>query len=532
MSIFHEPWSDEAVAWQIAKCASVKDIIFTLPHYEGHPPLWHLILLPFAKLGCPYEFSLSLVSCVFSGLAMALLIFKSPFPRIIRLLLPFTYFTFYQFGVVSRPYCIMMLAFVLAAMTYQNRNTKPWRFVLSLMLLCLTSAYGILIAGGITIAWLIELFKEEKFRLLLNKRRTLSLLCLLILAILLILEVFPAESNYSENRQSIPNENSLLLKLLYMLIILPADTCITDIYSYDIILMYASFSPVSIVFGVWIGILVWTALIYISKRKGNTLTLVIPYCLFAVFAALKYMWLHHVGVPLLFFIFWAWISCSSNISDAKPMKEEIGEIGVSMLRLFGSAALILSLYWGISASVNEFLYAYSIGRYEAEFIKENNLDDYNIMVGYSNYFDFDDEGNMTTERIGSDFNHCRFPDPVLAYFDRNIFFNFNNGEDDKAYTFHKIANEEDCAEQIQKWREQGPPDVIYMPPLGGEIGFGNYENVDMTAVYDGITDISDYRLVYFHPVKQIWKNTSSNRYAEIYVRKDLADELGLEYPDL
>ena len=96
ISYFHEPWYDEAVSWQIAKCASVKDIIFTLPHYEGHPPLWHLILLPFAKLGCPYEFSLSLVSMIFAGASVMLIIWKSPFPRSIRLLLPFTYFFFYQ----------------------------------------------------------------------------------------------------------------------------------------------------------------------------------------------------------------------------------------------------------------------------------------------------------------------------------------------------------------------------------------------------------------------------------------------------
>lgn len=42
LTVFHEPWYDEAEAWQIARCASIKDILFTIPHYEGHPPLWHL----------------------------------------------------------------------------------------------------------------------------------------------------------------------------------------------------------------------------------------------------------------------------------------------------------------------------------------------------------------------------------------------------------------------------------------------------------------------------------------------------------
>ena len=41
---FHEPWFDEAQSWQIARVASLRDILFSIPHYEGHPPLWHLLL--------------------------------------------------------------------------------------------------------------------------------------------------------------------------------------------------------------------------------------------------------------------------------------------------------------------------------------------------------------------------------------------------------------------------------------------------------------------------------------------------------
>ena len=129
ISIFHEPWFDEAVAWQISKVANIKDILFEIPHYEGHPPLWHLVLLPFAKLGAPYEFSLSFVSLIFTGLTMYLILFKSPFPRLIKLLLPFNYFMFYQYGVISRPYCMMMLAFVLLAILYKKHNEKPFLYI-------------------------------------------------------------------------------------------------------------------------------------------------------------------------------------------------------------------------------------------------------------------------------------------------------------------------------------------------------------------------------------------------------------------
>ena len=96
VSFFHEPWFDEAQSWAIARSGTIKEILFEIPHYEGHPPLWHLILVPFAKLGAPYELSLAAVNIFFMTLAVAVLLFKSPFPKLIRCLLPFNFFLFYQ----------------------------------------------------------------------------------------------------------------------------------------------------------------------------------------------------------------------------------------------------------------------------------------------------------------------------------------------------------------------------------------------------------------------------------------------------
>ena len=39
IACFHEPWYDEAEAWQMARGASIHDLLFYIPHYEGHPSL-------------------------------------------------------------------------------------------------------------------------------------------------------------------------------------------------------------------------------------------------------------------------------------------------------------------------------------------------------------------------------------------------------------------------------------------------------------------------------------------------------------
>ena len=161
ISIFHEPWFDEAESWQIARCAPLKEIILEIPHYEGHPPLWHLILSIPAKLNMPYEISLKGVGIIFSSITTYFIVFKSPFKKIIRCVLPFTYFIFYQYGVVVRTYCVMGLVFMLMAVTFKKKEDHPFRFIISLLLLCFTSAYGIVIAAGIAIAWGIDIISEN-----------------------------------------------------------------------------------------------------------------------------------------------------------------------------------------------------------------------------------------------------------------------------------------------------------------------------------------------------------------------------------
>lgn len=98
----HEPWFDEAEAWLMTRDLSLADLIFGWLRYEGHPPVWYLLLALPAKLGVPYEWGLKTVEWLCASAAAAVLLFRSPFPRAARLALPFTYFLFYQYGVNAK----------------------------------------------------------------------------------------------------------------------------------------------------------------------------------------------------------------------------------------------------------------------------------------------------------------------------------------------------------------------------------------------------------------------------------------------
>lgn len=170
VSCFHEPWFDEAQAWLIARDCSWKELLTVRTHYEGHPPLWWMLLAIPAKLGMPYEIGLKSLNLMCAALMIWLLEFKTKLPELLKVILPFSYFLCYQYGVTSRPYALMIAAMLLIAINWNNRNTKPWPVILSMMLLCATSSYGLAIAGMLALNWTIQFLCGER-SLIKNKQR-------------------------------------------------------------------------------------------------------------------------------------------------------------------------------------------------------------------------------------------------------------------------------------------------------------------------------------------------------------------------
>jgi hypothetical protein len=525
ITCYHEPWYDEAVAWQIAKCASLKDILLKIPHYEGHPQLWHLILVPFAKLGADYEITLLLISLIFTEITMALLLFKSPFPRMVRLLIPFTYYFFYQYGVITRPYCMMMLAFLLAAITYKKRNETPGIHVLSLAFLCLTSAYGILFAGCICIVWVIEILQEYIFTKKsgtklnpLKDKRTLWLFGLLVMALLLIVMIIPADDALAV--QSITtgtadaHSNGVLMKLAYMLFALPAETTCSTVFNEFTSLSGAESIDLGSLIGAEVaGIIILAFILAYGYIKGKTTLFLVPYLIYAIFCSTVYFYVHHIGVILLYSVFWFWIAKESKTLRKLSLRERDQKVLQSGAVIFGTILMLVSLVWSAVAAKNEIKYTYGAGRNEAEFISHYGLDNYNIMTEWE--VRDDTEGEIAT----MDTNSFAFTDNIGPYTDHNIFYNFNFGDDELNYSTHIRPTEEEIEETLAQWKEKGYPDVLYQEPR-------------LSAIWDeDELSYEDYAMVYLEPVNYIMKNELQVGWSKIYVRKDLLDELGLEEID-
>lgn len=123
----HHPWIDEAQAWLIARDDSTRDTLLRRLHYEGAPPLWHMILKTALSLHMPYA-GLNWLGATFACIGVFVLLRYSPFPRFVRCLLPFTFYLQYQYAVIARPYVLYPLFLFTLCVLYCLQKPRPVLF--------------------------------------------------------------------------------------------------------------------------------------------------------------------------------------------------------------------------------------------------------------------------------------------------------------------------------------------------------------------------------------------------------------------
>ena len=157
----HEPWRDEAQFWLLARDASLPEILGNISK-EGIPPLWQLLLKPFAMLGLPYYPTISIISFVLVAAAAWIFVKKAPFSRYAKYILLVSPVFIYCYATVSRSYSLMPIIFVLLAILYPKRLQRP---VLYGLLIALLFEVHVILWGmvaALAIEYLISLISAYK----------------------------------------------------------------------------------------------------------------------------------------------------------------------------------------------------------------------------------------------------------------------------------------------------------------------------------------------------------------------------------
>ena len=192
---FHEPWRDELHAWIMAKKLSIPQLL-SESRFDGHPILWHLILMPFAKLNFPI-FTLNIVSYVFLLATVWLFLFKTNTPFVLKVfatfLIPFTYI----YSVISRNYCLVLFFLVIIAILYPRRFKTPILYSIPICFLIHTHSLAWGIVAGLTITF----YFHEIYLWLRFKKNTADikhvftgLVLIIFNSILVVLELFGSDN--------------------------------------------------------------------------------------------------------------------------------------------------------------------------------------------------------------------------------------------------------------------------------------------------------------------------------------------------
>ena len=495
MLYLHVPTLDEAQSWLIARDASYRDIFFYLPHYESHPPFWHLLLSLPAKLGVSYELGLKSIEFASAFLMISFFVFLSPFNNLIKTFVPFTYFMFYQYGVMSRPYAFLVSGIFLCAHFIGTRRENPLRLIAALAYLCLWSAYGIAVAGGIAAVWTAETVFEAvmggmdpvKF-LLSDRKRIMGLIALLVFAAALIYEISPASDNYvaiSTNEGTV----SYLTDYCRLFFMLPSEAFFTNLAGEGA----GKADIMTVIITGLISVILLAVTFCFCKAARMVRYMVFPLLCFYVIAA-RYISVHHYGLAGILLIFALWVSHDSVVKGGETITTEgIFKVIRPVSIVLVTGMILIGMYWSVIASLNENTYPVASGRKLAQTARELGIGKGEVTANAAWYIKKDDNGNILRIYYGEGTNVFV---PAAPYFKHNV---ISGLYPDNTYCVTKVASDSESSLLLGSIRERPDPDYIFS---------NSEQTMEDYLEYTGIK--SDYTKIDVIPSGNCYKDSGIN----------------------
>ena len=159
--LHHEMWRDEIQPWLLARdSAGVLDLLRNMK-YEGHPPLWHLLLMPITRLASS-PFAMQILHLAIASTTVFVVAKYAPFKPLHKMLLVFGYFPLYEYGLISRHYALALLFVVVTCVLLKQRHQKPLRLALALFLMSHTHVLACIVAISVMAGLALEYFLDRQ----------------------------------------------------------------------------------------------------------------------------------------------------------------------------------------------------------------------------------------------------------------------------------------------------------------------------------------------------------------------------------
>jgi hypothetical protein len=390
----HEPWSDEANSWLLARDATLFDLWSRLMHYEGTPGLWQSLLHVLMRAGLPYS-GLNIFSGALGCAAAWLFVRKAPLPLAVRMTMPFTFYLCYQYSVVARSYCLLPVLLFSCAFLYPRAAEKLGLVTALLCLMAGVSVHGMIISGAIWVSVYSDLLLSWR-EMETARRWKLGLLTFTYFSVALLLawSAWPAsDALFAKNRD----------------------------YSWDHLVESVTETLGNAYTGEWISSLaiLLGSIPFLWRGRGLLMFLTASLGLF-VFNAYVYANVWHEGMPLLAWLFAMWIS------GPAPKPKWIFALGMLSI----AAVTGVQGYWAFQSTAYDWRNPYSGSREAAHYLRDRGV----VQAGVYG-FGFAAEA-------------------VQPYFSKNIYPNFRDGEASCYYDWSVAYRNFEGLDQLEQTRPE------------------------------------------------------------------------------
>ncbi len=159
----HEMWLDELQAWLIAVRSGSPLEVLRHMAYEGHPPLWHLVLHALSR-AWPDPRVMQVVAGLAAVTTVFLVAWRSPLTPLQKGLFASGYYPLFEYGLISRSYGLgMALIAVFCALRWSG--VRSWLVLAgTLGLLGLTSLFGLIVAWGLALVLALDAWDDPAAR--------------------------------------------------------------------------------------------------------------------------------------------------------------------------------------------------------------------------------------------------------------------------------------------------------------------------------------------------------------------------------
>ncbi|MFH1282973.1 MAG: hypothetical protein ABII27_04850 [bacterium] len=375
VSSFHELWHDEARALNyILESRSVKALLSSLVNNnEGHPFLWYIILYSAYKL-FNSTVVLKAINIFFAVASVALILRKSPFPSIIKLMFSFGYIMLFLFPVLNRGYSLSGFLILLVCALYGKR--KEYFVVLSVVLFLLanTHAFGVVVAAAFLVSFIFEFIADRTLFEIGNKYFNAVIIGLVIIISGILLSA----------AQAFPDKTTIVTSVYYLTV-----EQIMSNFIRSFVVIGENLKDILFINNIYIiSVIVWLFIIYTFRKFHIGIIALLSIAGFNLFSNLIYK-AHILHQALLFIVIIGvfWIDLKDREMAGRNTEVKSSNKKYWSMIIYGILVAILFFHClkAFKSIKSEICLDYSSSKSFAEMLNTNNMLKNAIIVGEPDY---------------------------------------------------------------------------------------------------------------------------------------------------